>query len=390
MDGVDFERPQITDIDFLRSLSGKNSTQPSWKKISGKAFLEFVEKAYDRLVAARVGDLSHLASHGLPTYQSYHPYSTVHANPIEGNFSSISCGLTSEYAKLSCLMKGFATLSGCPQNEHLIRNSFDFLKEGHQLINPEMFYSTRGKDLMQKRVLAWTMAYSLKINDKILIPAEAVYVPFSSKLYNAESIICTTAAGMSAGLDYISATTGALYNLLESSSIFYELKKVKIYEIDTESLPKKILPTSLKMLPVSLFYIDFLKSPCMPIIMARTPYDENVYEGVGVCADMETAVRRAVCKIAEHISINNPANQSKLVVSNRNIAKVKIKYDQLKDKYNDHKCKTASDEFKFLLNWLEVQGYSNVILANLTRPNIAVPVIKAIIPEMPLAVCGEK
>src|SRR5262249_31413612 len=105
----------------------------------GAIFLRTVEEKLGLLGISRVADISYLATHYFPVYQTTRPNILFHSS-LGQNSGSQGKGRTLTQAKLSCIMETVETWCGEPRNVPLIRGCFRFLQEHHIIANPQGFF----------------------------------------------------------------------------------------------------------------------------------------------------------------------------------------------------------------------------------------------------------
>lgn len=344
----------------------------------------------DRLMplvgATRLAEISQLATHGLPVFQSTRPVPYGHTNGGTTTGAQ-GKGQTSEQARISCLAETVEGYCLEPRNEHMIRASYGYLRHQQVVADPRQF--TRAIGVPPVRVhepLMWTEALCLEHRAPVLVPAELVFFDFFATDYRTRSVFPCNTHGAGAGASYLEAVTHALYECIEGH---YEAM------IESGTLRPRRLPYpdtgngADSAIDVRLYTVLLPGSNNMPFAYCIAETMNMSFAGSGCFSNVNTAIERAVSEAMQTISTTCSGSREDLDEGEggddwdpedhapRNITRSEYNSRVVSRKFND-----LRSEYRFLLRWLHGAGFPITYLANLTRRGIEFPVVKAIVPGL--------
>ncbi|MDH5344887.1 MAG: YcaO-like family protein, partial [Gammaproteobacteria bacterium] len=338
--------------------------------------------------ATRLAEISQLATHGMPVYQSTRPVPFGHTSSGTTTGSQ-GKGPTPEQARISCLAETVEGYCLEPRAVHMIRASYGFLRKHHAVADPRQFRPAIGEQPARvHEPLMWTEALCLEQRATVLVPAELIFFDFFATDYATRPMFPCATHGAGAGSTYLEAATHALYECIEGHyEAAIEAGAVRPLRLGHPLVRKwERSDIDIRLYSVMLPGIENL-----PFVycVAETPGFR--ISGSGCFSDLDTTVMRAVSEALQSVSTSQSGSREDLEEDEddlgadwdpedyapRNITAAKYRSRIVTRRFNDLRA-----EFRFLLRWLHAAGFPVSYMANLTRRGIEFPVVKAVIPGM--------
>ena len=359
--------------------NGNRSAPPS-------AVLDRLEELMSLVGATRLAEISQLATHGMPVYQSTRPVPYGHT--VGGTTTgSQGKGPTPEQARISCLAETIEGYCLEPRAVHMLRASYGFLRRHHAVADPRQFRPAIGvRPARVHEPLMWTEALCLEQEATVLVPAELVFFDFFATDYATRTVFPCSTHGAGAGATYLEAATHALYECIEGH-----------YEAAIES--GMVRPMRLRHpledqwadreIGVRLYSVMLPGIRNLPFVYCVAETAGTRFVGSGCFSSLETTVMRAVSEALQTISTAHSGSREDLEEEEdgdefdwdpedyepKNITLAGYRARILARRFDDLRA-----EYRFLLRWLHAAGFPVAYLANLTRRGIDFPVVKAIVP----------
>jgi YcaO-like protein with predicted kinase domain len=378
------------------------------RSISGKKFLQKIEKLAPRMGITRLADISFLFESRYPVYQSCRPNVNYHSR-FGQNTGSQGKGPSPTQAKISCLMETIECYSQETRNPALIRASYDFLQAHHLVIDPLTFIQV-GPPPGPSEPLMWTPALSVQTGKEVLIPAEMVFFPFLPQNYMTKEHFVSGTNGLASGATYLEATIHGLYELIERYyGYLFEEGKVKVEALFEDELDHPAVRQMKKnqadqeQFEVQLYSYEIEGIRNLPMVYCVLVSDDICYQGWGCSANLEISIDRAISEALqcwattlsgsredmEDISDDTPAQNPlpdrhavELFATIPQPEKRTLHIQNYRRRIHDKIFKNLRDEYRFILKWLKDLGFTEIYLANLTRAGIDIPVVKSIVLKM--------
>ena len=349
-----------------------------------------VLKELDRLMslvgATRLAEISQLATHGMPVYQSTRPVPYGHTSGGTTTGAQ-GKGPTADQARISCLAETVEGYCLEPKNEHMIRASYGFLRDHQVVADPRQF--TCAIDVRPVRIhepLMWTEVLCLEQKATVLVPAELVFFDFFATDYGTRSVFPCSTLGAGAGASHLEAVTHALYECIEGH---YEAamecggvrpRRLR-YDLEGDGAGSEV---DIRLYTVLLPGIDNL-----PFVFCIAETMNMSFAGSGCFSNVDTAIARAVSEAMQTISTTCSGSREDLEQEEdssdwdpEDYAPRSISCSEYGSRVVSRKFNDLRSEFRFLLRWLHSAGFPLTYLANLTRRGIEFPVVKAIVPGL--------
>lgn len=358
-----------------------------------------VSPMLEKVGIEEVEDITDIDNLRIPVYSVYRKMT---AKGTFGNYNGK--GVTPDQAKASAIMEAMERYSAelretdtivCGTLEEMRNASVPYLEPA------DMILPARVMNGLEASEIAWTKCYDILRGENVWVPACAVFYPYypdgDLQLFRFHT------NGIAAGNTIEEAILHAMFEVIERDawSIAESLNMTKAdVIIDSEdSIPGKLLrlfkdagvEVNLKNLTVDTGVTTIAASSDD----IRTKDPEMLSIGLGAHLDPEIAVIRALTEVAQSrtthkhgLKINAELQKKTRDMGYENIKKVnalwyrsnknKIKLSELKNEATPY----VLDDIELVLGKIMNAGFDRVVVANLTRPEIGIPVVRVIIPGM--------
>ncbi len=362
---------------------------------------ETISWVKDKLKTAgvtRITEITHLDRVGIPVYSAIRPSAAEGAVSIYAGK-----GATKDQAKASAMMEAFERYSAELQEEDikngLISTCFDEI-EG--CINPKSLVLPRLPFDPHKKELNWVSAVNIKNDKEQLVPADAVFHPYTSS--SDINLFKSNTNGLASGNKVEEAVFHGITEVIERDAwSLFEVKRKGAPEIDQESIENPIIVELLdkfKKEGIDVKIVNLTSDIEATTIAAVS--DDTVLKdpalltlGVGTHLDPEIAVMRALTEVAQSRATQIHGTRED---TTRAVFMRKAGYDRMK-RINKHwfgefeevmdfgeiknrAGKSFKEDIDTSLKLLEKAGIKDVLFVDLTRKEIEIPVVRVIIPGL--------
>ncbi|MCW3129702.1 MAG: YcaO-related McrA-glycine thioamidation protein [Methanophagales archaeon] len=353
----------------------------------------------------RVADITGLDRIGIPVFSSIRP-------TAEGGAVSVynGKGTTLEEAKVSAMMEAVERYSAEVHGMKLLVDSYSELSEKENALNPnELILPDYVKNAEEVRI-PWVKGYDLIQDEEIYVPANAVFHPLPSR-YDRVRLFRTNTNGLAAGNEKEEAIFHGLAEVIERDAwSLVEITRntgavMKIKEEEIRALQAKFLDAD-----VSLLIRDITSDVCVPTfaavsddIMLRDPALLTI--GMGTHTNAEVAVKRALTEVAQ--SRLTQIHGAREDTTTADVSRI-MGYEWMRKK-NEHWFSTSEDkdfesvnsfssdsndfldDIKYTVERIRRAGLERVVVVDLTREEIGMPVVRVIVPGLEMyAVDGDR
>ena len=342
----------------------------------------------------RVADITGLDRIGIPVFSSIRP-------TAEGGAVSVynGKGTTVEEAKVSAMMEAIERYSGEIHEMNLRVDDYMKLSETENVLDPRALilpdYVKEREDVR----IPWVEGYDLIQDEAIYVPANAVFHPLPSR-YDRVRLFRTNTNGLAAGNEMEEAIFHGLAEVIERDAwSLVELTRntgavVKLREDGIRGLMDKFSDAD-----VSVLLRDITSDIGVPTfaavsddVMLRDPALLTI--GMGTHTDAAVAVKRAITEVAQsRLTQIHGAREDTTSADMRRIMGYEWMRKRNKHWFEDAEAKefediTSFDSNDFLADITHIVGQirgvglTRVIVVDLTRAEIGVPVVRVIVPGL--------
>lgn len=369
----------------------KQYKKETHRAVSPEETLKRVEQFASACGITRVANITDLDRIGIPVFSCIRPSAAAGAISVYNGK-----GVTETAARASAIMEGIERFSAEPDGHEIIIDRYDTLAQTEPALIPKDLIIPRGTDL--DLFYPWMKGYDITNEKPIWIPAHAVGHPVPRD-YN--TLMKTNTNGLASGNTPEEAVYHAVCELIERDA--WSIVEAShnagpvIQDIDD--------PTALQLLDrfekadVEIILRDITSDVGIPTVAAvaddRKLKDPTLLTiGMGTHSCPEVALFRALTEVAQSraTQIHGAREDTK-----DGLMKAKLGYERTKRinrkwfetketiKYNDiprFESDDFLDEIHHITAQLAAAGCNQVIVSDLTLPQIGVPVVRVIVPGL--------
>ena len=336
---------------------------------------------------------------GIPVYSVYRKKT---AKGTFGNYNGK--GATPEQAKASAVMEAMERYSAEQrESDEVAYGTLQQMRDsGMPYVEPgELILPARVMGMVESAEIAWTECYDILRGEDVWVPACAVFYPYypdgDLQLFRFHT------NGIASGNTIEEAILHAIFEVIERDawSIAESFNKTNadIVVDDPDSTPAKLLK-NFRDAGIEIKLKDLTSDVGVTTIGAssddvRTKDPEMLDIGVGTHLNPEIAAIRALTEVAQSrtthkhgLKVNAELQKRTREMGYERVkeanamwyadSKKTIELSSMKDESTEY----VLDDIEIVLGKLMNAGFDRVIIADLTRPEINVPTVRAIIPGM--------
>lgn len=340
----------------------------------------------------RVADITNLDRIGIPVFTSIRPTSEFGAITVYNGK-----GATPVEAKVSAMMEGIERFSAEVKDRKLIISRFSDLKK--KALNPKELILPPRSDPESES--SWVMGYDIMNNEEILVPANAVFFPISPKY---KWFFRPNTNGLASGNKIEEAIFHGLTEVIERDAwSLVEASHIPPPNIQNigDGLIGELLNKFSKAM-VAVYLKDITTDIGIPTCAAasddiKLKDPTLLMSGAGAHTNANVAILRALTEVAQsrltqihgarEDTINarfyKQAGYEKIKKYNKNWFDTSRTKDYGKMKSYD--TDDFLDDIKYILSRLKEASIKRVIVVDLTREEIEIPVVRVIVPGLELS-----
>jgi putative methanogenesis marker protein 1 len=359
---------------------------------------ETLSRVEPKLPAAgvtEITDITGLDRIGIPVFISLRPSAASSAVTVHNGK-----GTTPEEARVSAIMEAVERCSAEVGDHELVVESYASLQKHETVMNPcDLILPGYVRDVENIRI-PWVEGYDLLQEESIYVPANAVFHPLSP--YDRNRLFRTNTNGLAGGNELEEAIFHGLAEVIERDAwSLVEITRdtgplVRVPDGEIRALVDKFLNAS-----VSVLIREITSDVGVPTFAAVSDDDQLkdptlLTIGMGTHTDASVAIKRAITEVAQSrlTQIHGARSGSPATEMNRLMGYAWMR------KQNRHWFEVARDEdfasavarsldtddfledINHVLTRLKERGFERVIVVNLTREAIGVPVVRVIVPGL--------
>lgn len=368
-----------------------------------EAFLAELLPVVPRVGIRRVFRLPSLLSDAFFVYQGVRDNLLFH--PVTGQSAhSEGKGKRRAQAMVSCLMEGVEKFCAEPRSPALVRGSFAQLSAVHRVVDPSSLLRSDGAgDVAPDTALVWTPAADLRAGVEVLVPAESAFFPFGTATYGTPSLFPTGTNGLASGATMLEAVVHALTELVERMYT-HRLEQGDacvecMFEHEcTDPAVAALAARDDVQLQLHAVRIG-AGTRDLAMVVAFLVGEQSVFMGRACGLDVDDAIVRAVseavqahavtmCGSRDHLVRTGPARSDAAPPPpepDLDLPEYRtLSIADYRGRVLAHDVDDLHGELELLLGWLAEAGHPRVLAVNLTRHGIDVPVVKVIVPGLPM------
>lgn len=364
-----------------------------------------IERVLDRrdaLGLTRLSDLQDLDILGIPNYAAICPM--VNFPPQPGCVSVFSGkGLTREHARASALMEAAERYSCRDNRRFTLLGSYAQLAPRHNVLDPREVVVPDSWAYDPQEVTEWVGARSLLQNDVVLVPAWMAFTPYVPRDHTHRPYFSST-NGVASGNTLEEAALHAIYEVIERDAEAIALSTGRSRRLDLDQLPAGPLTDLVGRfnehgvrLTVHVITQDIrVHTMLATSIDPSLPTISYANGGKGTSLDPAIAFARAVTEVSQSrvtgmAGIREDMRHKRSQMAEADVDELVRAHgewfaggsDDLRlDDLEDRSTTSIVDDLVIALDELRAAGVPDVLLIDLTRPELEVPVARIIVPHL--------
>ena len=336
---------------------------------------------------------------GIPVYSVYRKKT---AKGTFGNYNGK--GATPEQAKASAVMEAMERYSAEQrESDEVAYGTMQQIRDsGMPYVEPaDLILPARVMGMVESAEIAWTSCYDILRGEDVWVPACAVFYPYypdgDLQLFRFHT------NGIASGNTIEEAILHALFEVIErdawSIAESFNRTNADVIIDDPDSVPGRLLK-NFNDAGIEINLKDLTTDVGVTTIGAssddvRTKDPEMLDIGVGTHLNPEIAAIRALTEVAQSRTTHKHGLKVNAELQKRtremgyervkeanalwyNPSKEKKRLSEMKDEATEY----VLDDIEIVLGKLMDAGFDRVIIADLTRSEIGVPTVRAIVPGM--------
>ncbi|MGB8955409.1 MAG: YcaO-like family protein [Tumebacillaceae bacterium] len=339
----------------------------------------------------RVSDITGLDKLGLPVFLAVRPDVDDAAISVYNGK-----GLTAAEAELSAIMEGIERYSGSTREEPVVVGSYAELKgSGQNVLDPRELILSKRYPYDDQTEYEWVRGKELMSGQEMLVPANCAYFPYYPPV--GRLILNPNTDGLAAGNSVEGASVRALLELVErdaSSLSQYQNELVTVEEstIDADWLQPVL--AMFKAANIDVYLKNITSDIGLPVFSATTVDAEYelITGGYGCHFSRDVALFRALVEAAQtRLTIIHGAredlDQEKRIWADA-VARAGVwaqrtnRVVAFQDIPTWEHGASHEQDLEIVLGQLRRAGLDKAIIVELTKPNVGVPVVRAIVPGL--------
>jgi ribosomal protein S12 methylthiotransferase accessory factor len=374
----------------------KGYKQGTHRAVSPEETLTRIEPKLPAAGVTQVLDITGLDRIGIPVFSSIRP-------TAEGGAISVynGKGTTTDEARVSAMMEAVERYSAEVGDSELLVDSYSRLSGKENVLNPrELILPDYVKGVEDVRI-PWVKGYDLMHEEEIYVPANAVFHPLPSR-YDRVRLFRSNTNGLAGGNELEEAIFHGLAEVIERDAwSLVEITRntgpdVKIDGGEIRNLIDKFLNAE-----VSVLIRDITSDIGIPTFAAVSD-DVKLKDptlltiGMGTHTNASIAIKRAITEVAQsrltqiHGARNiGAATDMKKVMGYEWMRKQNKHWFEIAEEEEFDSVQSSSvdtddflDDIRHVMARLKAAGLERVIVVDLTREEIGMPVVRVVVPGL--------
>ncbi len=369
----------------------KTYNRETQRAVPLKETLERIEPKVPVAGITRVADITNLDRIGIPVFSCIRPTADDGAITVYNGK-----GATVEESRISGIMEGIERYSSEIHDRKIRLDTYEMLVGNAPAINPQDLILPAETE--PGHVLPWIEGWDIANDAPILVPAQAVFHPLPR---NFRQIFRTSTNGLASGNTREEAIFHALCEVIERDAWSLveadERHCPAVTGIDDPMLAE--MQKKFTDAKVDVIIRDITSDIGIPTIAAVADdvllKDPSLLTiGIGTHTNARIAVMRALTEVAQsRLTQIHGAREDTITADLRK----KMGYDRVKringywfkdngtvnyDELHSYDSDDFARDIQFAIDALKKQGLDRVIVVDLTREEIGVPVVRVIVPGL--------
>jgi putative methanogenesis marker protein 1 len=360
---------------------------------------ETIQRVDPKLPAAgvtRVADITGLDRIGIPVFSSIRPMA-------EGGAISVynGKGTTAEEARVSAMMEAIERYSAEVGDRELLIERYSVLREREKALNPRALILPDYVKGVEDLQIPWIEGFDLVNDESIYVPAHAVFHPLPAR-YDRLRLFRTNTNGLAGGNELEEAIFHGLAEVIERDAwSLVEITRDTGPMVHVNDGEIGALIDKFRSAEVSVLIRDITSDVGVPTFAAvsddlllRDPTLLTI--GMGTHTNARVAVQRAITEVAQsRLTQIHGAREDTVTADLRRVMgyewmlKMNRHWFEQTDAEELEQAAAASfdtddflEDIQYSVARLRAAGLERVIVVNLTREELGVPVVRVLVPGL--------
>ncbi|MDH7508884.1 MAG: YcaO-related McrA-glycine thioamidation protein [Methanomassiliicoccales archaeon] len=373
--------------------------------VDPKTTLQRVEPLCKIAGITRIADITGLDRVGIPVYSSIRPSAESGAVSVYNGK-----GATKEQAKVSAIMEGLERYSAEQKDREVVRAKPDEMLSSRYAIHPsDLILPKTSLFHVDFQSIAWVEGVELNEMERIWVPANAVFHPYTSRLDM--TLFRSNTNGLASGNSLEEAVLHGLCEVIErdawsicevkrcvKSDLSFDAENGLVYDLVQKfesqgiRIHMKELTSDIGIPTIGVAADDWqTKDPTLLVMGIGTHLNPHV---AAIRALTEAAQSRVTqihgaredtinARFRQKLGYEKTKSINRMWFSNSGNEKKVSEIDRL-DSMDIY------DDILFVLDQLKKRGFRKVIAVDLTREELGVPVVRIIVPGLEVFAMDEE
>uniref|UniRef100_A0A7J3UZC4 YcaO-related McrA-glycine thioamidation protein n=1 Tax=Candidatus Methanosuratincola petrocarbonis (ex Vanwonterghem et al. 2016) TaxID=1867261 RepID=A0A7J3UZC4_9CREN len=376
----------------LRSVP-KGYTAGTHREVPPEKTLELVSRVKENAGITRVAEITGLDRIGIPIFTSIRPMASQGAVTV---YTGKGC--SQEEAEVSAVMEGIERFSAEPRGFRLVRGSYRNLSREREVLDPNLLILPR--KYQHSEEIEWVEGYSLTQEVTILVPAEAVFHPYSRH----NQLFRTNTNGLAVGNALEEAIVHGLMEVIERDAwSLFEAGRLQGRGLELSGCSSPMVRSMLEKLAkagIGVYAKDITSDIGIPTVAVAID-DELTKDpallslGVGTHLVAEIAALRALTEAVQSrlTTIHGTREDTVKAEFARRIGYERMKRINRRwfspcpqmvslEELRSFSGKDFLEDIRYTLDRLVSAGLREVIVVDLTRGETGIPAVRVIVPGL--------
>ncbi len=371
----------------------KGYTAGTHREIPPAKTLELINRIKEKAGITRVAEITGLDRIGIPIFTSIRPMASQGAVTVY-----TGKGYSPEEAEVSAIMEGIERFSAEPRGLGLVRGAYRDLSGHRDVLDPNRLILPRR--YLTSEEIEWAEGYSLTRRSGVLVPAEAVFHPYSRH----NQLFRTNTNGLAVGNALEEAIVHGLMEVIERDAwSLFEAGRVRGRDLELtecESPMVRMILEKLDNAGIEVYAKDITSDVGIPTVavaiddeLTRDPALLSL--GVGTHLVAEIAAVRALTEAVQSrlTTIHGTREDTVKAEFARRIGYERMKkinrrwFSSSPERVNLGELRSFSgkdflEDIRYTLNRLDRAGLQEAIVIDLTRVETGIPAVRVIVPGL--------